>query len=203
MLSVHPGNMNSWQTRQTRKDDWLVSGVERDQAVAYLRNAYVDGRLSPDNFEGRVTRALDAVTRADLDATLTGLAVVGGQVHGSRIAASETLAAGVIGLSPFFLGPLGPILGVVISPRGSWMRRQVAQQANFQLVALLLGAVVLGAAVKTNLMIVTFPFVGMAWFAGTIIHAAKAFEGHEWTNPVLQAIPLRLFDDGRRRAWIR
>lgn len=119
MLSVHPGNMNSWQTRQTRKDDWLVSGVEGDQAVAYLRNAYVDGRLSPDNFEGRVTRALDAVTRADLDATLTGLAVVGGQVHGSRIAASETLAAGVIGLSPFFLGPLGPILGVVISPRGS------------------------------------------------------------------------------------
>ncbi len=192
--------MNSWQTWQTGKDGWLVNDVDRDRVVAFLRDAYVDGRLSPDDFDDRVTRALGAVTRADLNAALTGLAVVGGQAHGSRIAAGETLAAGVIGLSPLFLGPLGPMLGVAISPRGSWMRRQTAQQANFQLVALLLAMVVLGVAVKTNLMIVTFPFVGMAWFAGTIMHAAKAFEGIEWTNPLLRVIPLRFFDDGRRRA---
>ncbi len=189
--------MSNWQTPH---DDWLVSDVERDRVVALLRDAYVDGRLSPDEFDDRVSRALDAVTRADLNAALSGLAVVGGQAHGSRIAAGETLAAGVIGLSPFFLGPLGPMLGVAISQRGSWIRRQAAQQANFQVVALLLAMVVLGVAVKTNLMIVTFPFVGMVWFAGTIMHAAKAFEGIEWTSPLLRVIPLRFFDDGRRRA---
>ena len=102
--------MNSWQTWHTGKDGWLVNDVDRDRVVALLRDAYVDGRLSPDDFDDRVTRALGAVTRADLNAALTGLAVVGGQAHGSRIAAGETLAAGVIGLSPLFLGPLGPII---------------------------------------------------------------------------------------------
>ena len=94
--------MNSWQTWHTGKDGWLVNDVDRDRVVALLRDAYVDGRLSPDDFD-------DRVTRADLNAALTGLAVVGGQAHGSRIAAGETLAAGVIGLSPLFLGPLGPV----------------------------------------------------------------------------------------------
>ncbi|MEW2859380.1 DUF1707 domain-containing protein, partial [Lactiplantibacillus paraplantarum] len=84
--------MNSWQTWHTGKDGWLVNDVDRDRVVALLRDAYVDGRLSPDDFDDRVTRALGAVTRADLNAALTGLAVVGGQAHGSRIAAGETLA---------------------------------------------------------------------------------------------------------------
>ncbi|HAP97033.1 MAG TPA: hypothetical protein DCQ95_01275, partial [Cutibacterium acnes] len=71
--------MNSWQMWQTGKDGWLVNDVDRDRVVALLRDAYVDGRLSPDDFDDRVTRALGAVTRADLNAALTGLAVVGGQ----------------------------------------------------------------------------------------------------------------------------
>ncbi|MSS45271.1 DUF1707 and DUF4870 domain-containing protein [Cutibacterium sp. WCA-380-WT-3A] len=183
--------MSSWQTW---RNDWRVSDVERDRAVAILRDGYIDGRLSPNEFDNRVTRALAAVTRADLSAALAGLVVAGGR--SSRHATGETLAAGLIGLSPFILGPLGPMLGVAISPRGSWTRRQVAHQANFQLVALLVGMVVLGIAAKANLMIVTLPLIGMAWFAGTIMHAAKAFEGHEWTNPVLRLIPLKFFDDG-------
>ena len=53
--------MNSWQMWQTGKDGWLVNDVDRDRVVALLRDAYVDGRLSPDDFDDRVTRALGAV----------------------------------------------------------------------------------------------------------------------------------------------
>ncbi|MGK2308416.1 DUF1707 SHOCT-like domain-containing protein [Cutibacterium sp. V947] len=194
--------MNSYQPWQSGGDQWLVNDVQRDRVVAFLRTAYVDGRLSSADFEDRVSRALAAVTRADLNATLNGLAVIGGQARSSRagrVASGESLAAGLIGLSPLFLGPLGPMLGVAMSPRGSWTRRQVAHQANFQVLALLLAMVVLGVAANTTMLIIAFPLAGMAWFAGTIIHAARAFEGVEWTNPLLDAIPLKFFDDGRRR----
>lgn len=194
--------VNSCQPWQSGEDQWLVNDAQRDRVVDFLRNSYVDGRLSPADFEDRVSRALAAVTRADLNATLAGLAVIGGRACSSqtaRIAPGESLAAGLIGLSPLFLGPLGPMLGVAISPRGSWTRRQVAHQANFQVLALLLAMVVLGVVAKMGMLVIAFPLVGMAWFAGTITHAARAFEGVEWTNPLLDAIPLKFFDDGRRR----
>ena len=58
--------MNSWQMWQTGKDGWLVNDVDRDRVVAFLRDAYVDGRLSPDDFDDRVTRALGAVSYTHL-----------------------------------------------------------------------------------------------------------------------------------------
>ena len=103
-------------------DQWLVNDAQRDRVVDFLRNSYVDGRLSPADFEDRVSRALAAVTRADLNATLAGLAVIGGRVRSSqtaRIAPGESLAAGLIGLSPLFLGPLGPMLGVFLDSSSS------------------------------------------------------------------------------------
>jgi class 3 adenylate cyclase len=50
-----------------------VSDADRDEVVALLREHVVEGSLTLDEFSERVGRALQAVTRADLDAVLKDL----------------------------------------------------------------------------------------------------------------------------------
>ncbi len=54
-------------------DAQRVSDTERDEVVALLREHVVEGRLTLDEFSERIGRALQAVTRADLDAVLKDL----------------------------------------------------------------------------------------------------------------------------------
>jgi hypothetical protein len=48
--------------------DWLASEADREQAVEVLRVAFVERRLTKDEFVLRIGRALAALTYADLDA---------------------------------------------------------------------------------------------------------------------------------------
>lgn len=185
------------------EEQWFVSDAQRDRVVEYLRGAYVDGRLSPAEFEARVGAALAAVTRADLNATLSGLAQVPQwgrtieRLDGDRY---ESLMAGFVGLTPLVAGPFGPMFGVAVTRRGSWIRRQVAHQANFQILSVLLAGVAFVIGSHFDLLSVLVPLCGLGWFGLTITHAARAFEGREWRNPLLKVFPLRIFDDGSRRA---
>lgn len=53
--------------------DLLASDAERDHVVEQLRRHAADGRLTMDEFEQRVTEALAARTRGDLDPVLREL----------------------------------------------------------------------------------------------------------------------------------
>ncbi len=58
--------------------DWLrVGTAEREQAIAQLREHYEAGRLDPAEHEARLTKAHDAVTRADLEALFADLPAAG------------------------------------------------------------------------------------------------------------------------------
>ena len=46
--------VNSCQPWRSGEDQWLVNDAQRDRVVDFLRNSYVDGRLSPADFEDRV-----------------------------------------------------------------------------------------------------------------------------------------------------
>jgi hypothetical protein len=50
-----------------------VSDADRDHVTRVLREAYADGRLSQDELAVRAQRALEARTRADLDALVADI----------------------------------------------------------------------------------------------------------------------------------
>ena len=50
-----------------------VSDAERDEVATLLRDAAAEGRLTPDELDERVEKALSARTGADLDALLADL----------------------------------------------------------------------------------------------------------------------------------
>lgn len=68
-----------------------VGTVQRERTLEVLRNAAADERLSFDELEGRVPRALGAVTRADLVAVLDDLLEPAGiaEIVGGEPAADE------------------------------------------------------------------------------------------------------------------
>jgi Domain of unknown function (DUF1707) len=60
--------------RRVERDPTLrVSDRERDEATTLLRDHAAEGRLSPEELDERVERALAAQTGADLDAVLADL----------------------------------------------------------------------------------------------------------------------------------
>src|SRR5579884_1318198 len=56
-------------------DDLLVSDAERELALGRLREGYVEGRITLDEYSERLDRVLDARTAADLQAATQGLPV--------------------------------------------------------------------------------------------------------------------------------
>jgi len=61
------------QTVERRDPSVRSSDRERDEVVTLLRDHAAEGRLSPEELDERVERALDARTGADLDALLADL----------------------------------------------------------------------------------------------------------------------------------
>jgi len=58
-----------------------VGDVERERAVAALHDHFAAGRLDPDELEERLTAALTARTRADLDGLFTDLPAPAERLH--------------------------------------------------------------------------------------------------------------------------
>src|SRR5579864_270721 len=56
-----------------RRDRFRVGHADRDQAIETLKDAFVHGRLTKDEFDTRAGQALTARTRADLDALVSDI----------------------------------------------------------------------------------------------------------------------------------
>lgn len=67
----------------------LVTDVQRDRAVEYLQRAYAASAISDEVFEQRLGMALTATTRAELNASLRGLARVAPAMLPTRPAAES------------------------------------------------------------------------------------------------------------------
>lgn len=186
--------------------DLRVTNEQRDRVIDYLGVALADGRLDHGEWEQRVEQAMRAKTRRELNATLRGLATV--PLVSSAVSTrplpthGSSVGAGIVGLSALFTGPFGPLVGVAISERGSWSRRQIAKQANFQIdmfglvvitmIVIGVGNMDLNGAVGDAMWA-----WGIVWVLGTLIRAIKAFEGTDWDDPVMKMLP-RIVDEGQR-----
>jgi hypothetical protein len=70
----------------------LVTNAEREQALTQLREACVDGRLTLEEFSRRLDIALEARSRADLDAVTEGLRVAAAPARTHRRASRWLVA---------------------------------------------------------------------------------------------------------------
>jgi uncharacterized membrane protein len=139
-----------------------ASDADRDRVAAILGEAYSEGRLSEDEYDGRLHAALSARTYADLDQLVTDLpamrAAVVTPVPGTNGLAIASLACG---LAQFVVGPFGTIPAIVL---GHLSRRQIRRSGE-QGAGLALAGLVLGwAAVILAIIVVA---VGLAAFSQT------------------------------------
>ena len=128
-----------------------AADVDRDRAVSFLTTAFTEGRLTKDEYDERVERALHARTYADLDVIVTdlpGARNVGTppvvRPRGTNGLAVASLACGI---AQFMLGPLPTIPAIVFGHVARHQIRRTGEQgAGLALAGLILGwaAVVLG-----------------------------------------------------------
>jgi hypothetical protein len=136
-----------------------AADADRDRAVEFLNLAYSEGRLSKDEYDGRLESALSARTYADLDQLVTDLPVprptMVTPVAGTNGFAIASLACG---LAQFVFGPLATIPAIVFGhmARGQ-IKRTGEQGAGLALAGLILGwaAVILGIVLVVGLVAVS------------------------------------------------
>jgi hypothetical protein len=126
----------------------LAADSDRDRVVEFLSTAYTEGRLSKDEYDARLERALSARTYADLDQAVTDLPVAP-PTGVPPVARTNGLAIASLacGIGQFAFGPLATIPAIVLGHMArSQIRRTGEQGAVLALAGLLLGwgAVILG-----------------------------------------------------------
>ena len=140
-----------------------AADADRDRAVEFLKLAYSEGRLSKEEYDGRLESALSARTYADLDQLVTDLPVprptTVSPVAGTNGFAIASLACG---LAQFVFGPLATIPAIVF---GHMARGQIKRTGE-QGAGLALAGLILGWA-TVILAIVLIVVVGLALSAGT------------------------------------
>jgi len=125
-----------------------AADADRDRVVEFLKLAYSEGRLSKDEYDGRVESALSARTYADLDQVVTDLPVPRApMVTPVTKTNGFAIASLACGLGQLMFGPLATIPAIVFGhmARGQ-IKRTGERGAGLALAGLILGwaAVVLG-----------------------------------------------------------
>jgi hypothetical protein len=118
-----------------------AADTDRDRVVEVLSMAYSEGRLSKDEYDGRLENALSARTYADLDQLVTDLPVARPTavtpVAGTNGLAVTSLACGLV---QFLFGPLTAIPAIVFGHVAlHQIKRTGGQGAGLALAGLILG----------------------------------------------------------------
>jgi hypothetical protein len=138
-----------------------ASTMDRDRGVELLARAYTEGRLTKDEHDARVERAMTASTFADLDAVVADLP--GGRLVPPPPPAPPpalrtnglAIASLVCGVAQMMLWPLATIPAVVLGHVArSQIRRTGEQGAGLALAGLILGWIGIGFAVLATIGIV-------------------------------------------------
>lgn len=136
-----------------------VSDAEREPVVEQLRQAFMEGRLTKDEFDQRLALALSARTHGELAPVLTGLPVpvrpppgpVAGPLSPGPLMPGPpgsdekavAVAAHLLGAVTSFVGPLILVIAAR-NGRTGFSREQAVEALNFQLSLLLITLVTLG-----------------------------------------------------------
>ena len=122
--------------------------TDRNRVVELLNVAYSEGRLSKDEYDGRLENALSARTYADLDQIVADLpAVRGTAVPPVRETNGYAIASLACGLAQFVFGPLATIPAIVFGHMARYQIKRTGEQGDgLALAGLILGwtTVILG-----------------------------------------------------------
>jgi Domain of unknown function (DUF1707)/Domain of unknown function (DUF4190) len=131
-----------------------ASDADRDRAVEFLNVAYSEGRLSKDEYDGRLENAMSARTYADLDQIVTDLPAARSTPVAPMIPVTRVnglaIASLACGLAQFVFGPLATIPAIVFGHIARHQIRRTGEQgAGLALAGLILGwaTVILGIIV--------------------------------------------------------
>jgi DUF1707 SHOCT-like domain/Domain of unknown function (DUF4190) len=137
-----------------------AADADRDRVVECLNMAYSEGRLSKDEYDGRLENALSARTYADLDLLVTDLPAVQATAVTPVEKTNElAIASLACGLAQFMSGPVLAIPAIVF---GHVARRQIKRTGE-QGADLALAGVILGWAA---LILTIVLIVGLAMSVG-------------------------------------
>ncbi|MEL4506343.1 DUF1707 and DUF4870 domain-containing protein [Luteococcus sp. H138] len=183
-----------------------VTEDQRERSLAYLQQAYAEGRLTIYELDARVETVLQASTRREMNRAFEGLARIPVGA-GASLLMRPTRPTGVpgpmgrtgatvahlTGLGSFFVGPA---VCYALAPHESYARREAAKAFNFQLVALVVMAIT-GALTEGFLGGALSGVLGITWLVLTVAGISHAASGDDWRNPVSRLVPLRPLDEGR------
>jgi hypothetical protein len=119
-----------------------ASDADRDRVVEVLSMAYSEGRLSKDEYDGRLQNALSARTYADLDQLVTDLPVARATAVTPVVRTNNGLAIASLacGLVQFVFGPVTAIPAIVFGHMAlNQIKRTGEQGAGLALAGLILG----------------------------------------------------------------
>jgi len=130
------------------REKMRAADADRDRVVEFLNMAYSEGRLSKDEYDGRLENALSARTYADLDRLVTDLPAARATVV-TPVAKTNGLAIASLacGLAQFVFGPLATIPAIVFGHMARHQIKRTGEQgAGLALAGLILGwaTVILG-----------------------------------------------------------
>ncbi len=187
-----------------------VTDDQRVRAEAWLQGAYADGRITEDEFDRRIGQVISAVTRRDLNLAFYGLVDVnrGHQAlntHPAYQPTNATLArtgeqvgkgaAAVSHFSAMFTSFFGPGLFFLLSPEGSYARKEAAKAFNFQVLSMLtliVAGIASGTVLPDFVDGLLFPLLFIGWLLGTIVGGARAAQGEDWQNPATRIARLQI-----------
>ena len=164
-MTVGPGYGGAGVARTQMR----ASTVDRDRAVELVTRAYTEGRLTKDEHDARVERAMTAGTFAELDAVVIDLSG-GGPPAPPVLAKTNPLAITSLtcGVAQLMFGPFATVPAVVCGHIARGQIRKTGQSgAGMALAGLILGWV--GAAFEVLVVIwIVWLFVafGLASNAG-------------------------------------
>ena len=146
-----------------------VGDADRDHAAGFLNTAYIEGRLSREEYDARLGSALTARTYRDLDEVVTDLPVALATPADASVApATRTnglaIASFACGLAQFAFGPVPTIPAIVFGHMArSQIKRSGEQGAGLALAGLMLGwaTVFLGILVLLTLATVVRTRAGL------------------------------------------
>ena len=137
--------------------------ADRNRVVEQLNVAYSEGRLSKDEYDGRLESALSARTYADLDQIVTDLpAERGAAVPPVRETNGFAIASLACGLAQFMFGPLATIPAIVFGHVARHQIKRTGEQGD----RLALAGLILGWATVILGILVVLVIVGVAMSAG-------------------------------------
>jgi hypothetical protein len=151
------------------REKMRASDADRDRVVEFLNTAYTEGRLSKDEYDGRLENAFSARTYADLDQLVADLPVGRVAPVAPVVPVAETnglaIASLACGIAQFVFGPLATIPAIVLGHMALHQIRRTGEQgAGLALAGLILG----WATVILDMVLIVLALAMSVRMSGTV-----------------------------------